>query len=389
MPWTGDISNPSPNNIQYGSSVSEINKSENRALNIRRDKDSDKDFSVRLIDIDAAILSHLNNTVDLHVLDNGESVKVPVLYASQEKWKAIQKDGFLRDQQGKIQLPLLVFSRTSFNKNSNLMTLNRHLSYSVLKKFNEKNQYNKFSILNNSVAPTNQVLSVTLPDHIDVSYDFICHCEYIEQLNTIIQKINFACEEYWGDPKRFKFRVYSEGYSFSMENSADVDRLCKSTFTLKVKAYLLEDSFESRESTTKKILTPKSIKIGTEVVTGAQMSEIESQLKKSSYKKPKDYTLENSVMVPDGETFSKPKINVTSKVSDVSDLEAEKIKGFYENLITKTMLESEGITIWHDPPANSNSYGEEGWMAYDGSYHYVYVNGSWKRHAISHWTNDF
>ena len=310
MAWKGDTNNPTPNGLQFGANVSDVKVTENRALNTRRDQDSNKDFTVNLLDIDLTILEYIDKTIDIKVLDNGESVKVPIHYASPEKWKAMQQDGVLRDQQGKLQLPVVVFTRSSFAKDASLMTPNRHLTYPVMKKFDAKNKYDKFSILNNYVAPTHQVFAVTLPDHIDTTYEFTCWCEFIEQMNTVIQKINFACEEYWGDPKRFKFRVYADSYAFTTENSGDKDRMVRSTFTLKVKAYLLEESFESRENTVKRSLTPRVVKIGTEIVSSKQMGEINTNLNKTVYKKPFGYTQKDGIMVPDGETFEKPKINV-------------------------------------------------------------------------------
>lgn len=385
MAWQGNTNNPAPNNIQSTSAVAGAKVSENRALNIRRDQDSVKNFTVKLLDIDTAVMKHITDEINIQVLDNGVSIKVPVQYASQEKWKAIQKDGVLRDQQGKIQLPVIVFSRTNFAKDPNLMTINRHLTYPVLRKFDAKNKYDRFSILNNSVAPVHQVLSVALPDHIDVTYEFICWCEYIEQINTIVQKINFACEEYWGDPKRFKFRVYADTFSFSSESQSDDDRLVKATFSLKVKAYLLEESFEERQQTVKRSLTPRVVKIGTEIVSSAQMAEINRKLKTTAYKKPVDYTHENP-MVPDGEIFDKPKINMDGVTEDISSEQLAQVRGFYENLVTQTSNEQPGFQLWHDVPVSPTSYGEEGWMAIDAQYHYVYIGGMWRRHSLASWS---
>ena len=44
---------------------------------------------------------------------------------------------------------------------------------------------------------------------------------------------------------------------------------------------------------------------------------------------------------------------------------------------------SGSVNIWHDPPVTPNDYGENGWMAYDGDYHYIYVGGRWRRQAIA------
>lgn len=39
--------------------------------------------------------------------------------------------------------------------------------------------------------------------------------------------------------------------------------------------------------------------------------------------------------------------------------------------------------IWHTAPTSSIQYGLEGWMAYDGDYHYIYAGSKWYRQAIS------
>ena len=39
--------------------------------------------------------------------------------------------------------------------------------------------------------------------------------------------------------------------------------------------------------------------------------------------------------------------------------------------------------LWHSTPANTASYGEEGWMAYDNDYHYIYAGGRWHRQSVA------
>ena len=388
MSWKGNNQNPVPNNIQRDAGSSDIKFSEQRVGNIRRDQDSEKNYAVELMDIDSAIFSHIDKNINISVMDNGSNIKVPIHYTSQEKWKSIQKDGVFRDQQGKVQLPLIAFKRSGFTKNSNLMTLNRHLTYSVIKKFDAKNKYTSFSTLNNYVAPVNQIFGVSMPDHINVSYEFVCWCEYVEQLNTVVQKINFACDEYWGDPKRFKFRVYSSDFSFTSESPSDQDRIVKATFSLDVKAYLLEKSFEDRKQTVNRSLTPRVIKITSEIVSSAQISELAD----GSGKKPFDYTYKNNVITPDGEEFVPPKANLNGSVVDSSDLDVVAIRKIYENLILSGEDQSgDELTrynsIWKPTPENADSPGEEGWMSYDGDYHYIYVNGRWKRKSIADWSS--
>ena len=68
---------------------------------------------VKLYDVDLAIAEHMVDTVvpSLEIL--GESIKVPVIYGNPERWKAIRRDGFLRDKNGQVQTPIVVFKRNS------------------------------------------------------------------------------------------------------------------------------------------------------------------------------------------------------------------------------------------------------------------------------------
>ena len=57
----------------------------------KKDKDKTKNVSVTLKDIDSSIIYYLENVVKPSVEENGEHIKVPVLYGSVERWKSILK----------------------------------------------------------------------------------------------------------------------------------------------------------------------------------------------------------------------------------------------------------------------------------------------------------
>ncbi len=54
--------------------------------------------------------------------------------------------------------------------------------------------------------------------------------------------------------------------------------------------------------------------------------------------------------------------------------------------INLTVSGSQEVTIWHPVPNTPTDYGEPGWMAYDGDYHYIYAGGRWLRQSIADWT---
>ena len=91
-------------------------KGKNRHLEIKRDDDNILDPSITLKDIDSAVLYYLSEELNLAVESNGETIKVPIIYGSGERWKTVQADGYYRDKNGRIQTPLIKFKRTSIEK---------------------------------------------------------------------------------------------------------------------------------------------------------------------------------------------------------------------------------------------------------------------------------
>ena len=79
--------------------------------------DDVRQFSVGLEDVDSAISYYFNNVIRPSVIQNGIKINVPIMYGSPERWAAVQKDGFYRDRNGKIQTPLIMFKRDSVEKN--------------------------------------------------------------------------------------------------------------------------------------------------------------------------------------------------------------------------------------------------------------------------------
>ena len=89
--------------------------------------------------------------------------------------------------------------------------------------------------------------------------------------------------------------------------------------------------------------------------------------------------------------FSKP--TIFSEKTTVEGKAKEVIRKSYAALIEQTIvMQSSGsntgsVSIWHDAPITPNDYGQEGWMAFDGDYHYIYVGGRWLRQSIAEWIN--
>ena len=80
----------------------------------------------------------------------------------------------------------------------------------------KKNEYDNFNILNNRI-PKKESYAVVVPDYVNLTYDFIISTYYVEQMNKIVEAMNYASDSYWGNPERFKFRARIDNYTTSVE----------------------------------------------------------------------------------------------------------------------------------------------------------------------------
>ena len=244
----------------------------NRGYLYSRTDDDIKNPSVTLMDMDSAITFYFENVIQPSVEDNGENVKVPIMYASPERWKAIQRDGFMRDKKRQTITPVIAYRRTSVEKDETLPqdkldANNPNLFYTFEKKFSQENRYDNFSTQIGNV-PQKEYYNVTFPDYVTLSYDFIIWTSYIEQMNKIVERVVYSDGAYWGDPDKMRFRSSVDTFTDATEIS-DVERLVRTNFSVTMRGYLLPEGNFDHRSTTQKFLTPKRVIFGTE--TDAQI----------------------------------------------------------------------------------------------------------------------
>lgn len=220
----------------------------NRAYETAFKPTGDKKFSIGIKDIDQAIMYYFTNALKLTVFQNNSTVLVPVIYGSPEKWKSIQKDGYYRDGAAKIMSPLLVFKRSSVVQNR---TLGNKLDGNAVKNvqlfektFSRRNIYDNFNVLQNAKPEKEYVVTVT-PDYVTVNYTCILWTNFVEQMNKLIEAVNFASNSYWGDPSSFQFLTKTETFIDSQIYEQGEDRLVRTEFDLTVNGYLIPDSLNA------------------------------------------------------------------------------------------------------------------------------------------------
>lgn len=382
MAWAPDNKvNPPPNPIENAAAQSDVKKAYNRANATRRDTDKTKNFTVTLLDIDTAIVSTLETTLKLQVSDNGETIRVPVIYGNPERWYAMKKFGHIRDNQGKILLPAIMIRRKSVENNKELATFNRYLSYQTIMNYSEKNKYDRFDLINKGLfpsKPTKQIYSVSLPVQVNISYECIIWTDYVDQNNKLLEQINYAAKDYWGDPERFKFRARIDSYTIEQEVNDGEDRNVKTTFDINVNAYLLNENYitgmSGVKNTTQKLFTVRKVKLQENAVASAgEMESIANNIQESkSHLKdnPSDYV----DVTGQGTMELKP-----DKVTNLDGY--NKIETNYNNIIK---------TPFHPAPKSITDYGENGWLAYDSKYIYVYqYPAGWLKREINTFDYDY
>ena len=233
----------------------------NRAREYRRDKDEQKNISVSLMDMDSAIMYYFNEVIKPSVKENKETVQVPVMYASPERWVSIQKQGFMRDKRQQLIVPAIVFKRTSIEKNENipvdkLDANNPKHTMTFQQKYSQSNRYDQFSRVV-GVTPNKEYYNVVVPDYVILNYEFTIWTSYIEQMNKLVEKINYTDGAYWGEPGKMRFRTKIESFTDASEMDAQ-ERLIKTTFGVQMLGYIIPEEFNSM-ITTQKHLTPKKL----------------------------------------------------------------------------------------------------------------------------------
>jgi len=241
----------------------------NRSEQMSFKNDTTKPFTVGLQDIDESIMFYFQNVIRPTVIQNGVRLAVPIIYGTPERWKSVQKDGYYKDKNGAIMSPLIMFKRDSIDKNrelTNKLDANSpHLYTSWKKVYNNKNSYSNFSVLTNRV-PVEQFIVNVVPDYVNLTYSCTIQTYYVEQLNKIIEAINYASDSYWGDPERFKFKTSIDSYSTTVEVSDNTNRIVKGNFSIKMFGYIIPDTIQKEVTAIKKYNSKAQVIITTETV---------------------------------------------------------------------------------------------------------------------------
>lgn len=271
-----------------------------------------ENFSVSLYDVDLAIMEYMRDVVLPELDENGAKITVPVVYGNPERWKSARKDGVLRDVRGKLQLPLLMYKRNSIERDAASNSMNRYLSYPTYQKYNNKQKYDKFTLMN-GVQPNTQNYNITMPDYVSITYEVMIWTSFTEHMNKIVESFQYATDEYWGNKDKFKFRTRIDSFDNQSEVGQGSERIVRTTFNMVTNAYLLPEKF-NKKKTNEISFGPKKVIVGMEAdLTGGGQSGFTTSKLINEYSDILDYlALRGSASGSfiDGDTFKVSNVEV-------------------------------------------------------------------------------
>ena len=258
--------------------------SSNKGEHTSRKDDTIQDISIGLQDHDEAIMYYFNKVIKPSVIIGGDRTNVPVIYGSPERWKGVQKDGFFRDKEGKIQVPLIMFKRDSIEKRRDLGNKldgnTPQLYYTFQEQYTKRNIYDNFSVLQGR-KPQKELFRVVVPDFVKIQYTCMIWCDYVAQMNKLIEMINYTSDSYWGDKERFHFNARIDTYNNTTEVAQGDNRVVKTNFGLTIQGYLVADSLNKKLASENmhKAFTRSQVIFNNETVTTPSLLQTREEIR--------------------------------------------------------------------------------------------------------------
>lgn len=247
--------------------------------------------SCGITDIDRAVFNLFDKNIPLNYNLEGEVKKVPVIFATGERFAILSRNKPITDKSGALILPLVSITRTSIdNKPEKGISNNEMFSHVFTRRFDEKNvefrqlknfeglenlkhtekKSTKKSTYLNSKEKRNIYETIEIPPikYIGLTYTITIWSSFTEQMNKLVETI---MSSYTINPG-MQFKLESDkGYwfpafidnSFSSESSyeefTDEERFIKHTFTLKATGYIIAPDIDGVKRGIKSVVSSPNI----------------------------------------------------------------------------------------------------------------------------------
>jgi len=210
-------------------------------------KDAGRGYSIKLKDIDTAVMQHMMTNIRPTVKEANEIIRVPIVYGNEERWKSIRSRIALRDSTGALLLPVIVVKRTGVSFNDELPISFKHdirnkfVTHIKLNQWSDSNRYDRFAVLTGQ-QPVMETVKTGVPDFVNATYDVSMMTNYIEQMNGLTELMLEHLKTYFGDSTSYKFLADLEGdISDASTMESQGERFIRSDFSMSVKGYILPE----------------------------------------------------------------------------------------------------------------------------------------------------
>ena len=239
------VSKENVNRGKQTSTRSQVNKGGNDRQSVVPGKDFSKGYAITLKDIDISMINHIKNIMKPTVREANETIKVPVLYGNEERWKSVRKRGVLRDKNGSIMFPLIMLRRTDVVFND-MMPLSfdqdvtgEYIKVVRSKSWSKENRYDRFAV-QNGMKPAVETVTTGMPDFVNCTYQIVMMTNYIEQMNYLTELFIEYENTYFGDEYSYKFLSALEGsFSDATEMTVEGERIIRTDFSMMLKGYVI------------------------------------------------------------------------------------------------------------------------------------------------------
>ena len=246
----------------------------NRAEQVRRDDDVIKTPKRTIYDIDYAIKWYIENEIRPQLLDNDQLIPVPVIFANGEKWDNVRRLGYLRDEKGMLQSPLIMLKRNSVVERDTYRGLDVNLPQAGNVIIHRESYNNRNKHLLDPFPPTNIANSekfyvIDIPKYVTMEYEIMLWCDFTTQMNDLIDQILPYNRYAWGNETN-RFSTSLGSISTETINTVGEDRLIRSSIPATILGTLLSEQ-ETRVETIKKMYSVKKVSFDTVIDVGSNL----------------------------------------------------------------------------------------------------------------------
>lgn len=217
--------------------------------------------------VDSAVFDYFDKKITIKVETERGRNKVPIIFASGERWKQVRDKKGLRDENGTLILPLITVRRTEIDRAPGFGGLGAEQPNFVISNVLHNETSNFQNILNARrdapnffVRPKKKVvreyLTIPYPDFSTFHYEITIWAQYEEQMNNILETIfyNYDYADSFVMPVKpetkkakgdsYYFVGFREGNLNSQSNVEEFtneERIIRYSYSIKVPVYLIMD----------------------------------------------------------------------------------------------------------------------------------------------------